>query len=296
MAIFLTGDSRVMVQGITGAEGSKHAARMVAAGTKIVGGTNPRRAGDILELSGERVPVYASVSETMAEGGANVSVVFVPPAFLKGAVMESIDAGIPLVIVITEGVPVHDTANFWAYAGAKGNVTRIVGPNCPGIASPGKSNAGIIPADITTEGRIGLVSKSGTLTYQMMYELRDIGFSTAVGIGGDPIIGTTHIDCLQAFENDPETDAIVMIGEIGGDAEERAAAYIEKNVTKPVVAYVAGFTAPEGKTMGHAGAIISGSAGTAQAKKEALEKVGVRVGKTPSETAQLVREIVVQAG
>ncbi|HEX5288351.1 MAG TPA: succinate--CoA ligase subunit alpha [Streptosporangiaceae bacterium] len=292
MAIFLTGDSRIMVQGITGSEGRKHAARMVAAGSTIVGGTNPNRAGEVLDLSGQQVPVYASVAETMAEGGANVSVLFVPPAFLKGAVMESIDAGMPLVIVITEGVPVHDTASFWAYAGAKGNVTRIVGPNCPGIASPGKSNAGIIPADITTEGRIGLVSKSGTLTYQMMYELRDIGFSTAVGIGGDPIIGTTHIDCLQAFENDPETEAIVMIGEIGGDAEERAAAYIEKNVTKPVVAYVAGFTAPEGKTMGHAGAIISGSAGTAQAKKEALEKVGVRVGKTPSETAQLVREIV----
>ncbi|MDQ2876396.1 MAG: succinate--CoA ligase subunit alpha [Actinomycetota bacterium] len=292
MAIFLTGDSRIMVQGITGSEGSKHAARMIAAGTKVVGGTNPRRAGEILELSGQRVPVYASVSEAMAEGGATVSVVFVPPAFLKGAVMEAIDAGLPLVIVITEGVPVHDTANFWAYAGAKGNITRIVGPNCPGIASPGKSNAGIIPADITTEGRIGLVSKSGTLTYQMMYELRDIGFSTAVGIGGDPVIGTTHIDCLQAFETDPETDAIVMIGEIGGDAEERAAAYIEKNVTKPVVAYVAGFTAPEGKTMGHAGAIISGSAGTAQGKKEALEKVGVRVGRTPSETAQLIRDIV----
>jgi succinyl-CoA synthetase alpha subunit len=290
MAIFLTGDSRIMVQGITGSEGSKHAARMVAAGSTIVGGTNPRRAGEVLDLSGQRVPVFASVSEGMVEGGANVSVLFVPPAFLKGAVIEAIDAGMPLVIVITEGVPVHDTANFWAYAGAKGNVTRIVGPNCPGIASPGKSNAGIIPADITTEGRIGLVSKSGTLTYQMMYELRDIGFSTAVGIGGDPIIGTTHIDCLQAFETDPETDAIVMIGEIGGDAEERAAAYIEKNVTKPVVAYVAGFTAPEGKTMGHAGAIISGSAGTAQAKKEALEKVGVRVGKTPSETAQLVRD------
>jgi len=292
MAIFLTGDSRIMVQGITGSEGSKHAARMIAAGSKIVGGTNPRRAGEILELSGERVPVYASVAEAMTEGGANVSVLFVPPAFLKGAVMEAIDAGMPLAIIITEGVPVHDTANFWAYAGAKGNVTRIVGPNCPGIASPGKSNAGIIPADITTEGRIGLVSKSGTLTYQMMYELRDIGFSTAVGIGGDPIIGTTHIDCLQAFESDPETDAMVMIGEIGGDAEERAAAYIEKNVTKPVVAYVAGFTAPEGKTMGHAGAIISGSAGTAQAKKEALEKVGVRVGRTPSETARLVREIL----
>jgi len=290
MAIFLTGDSRIMVQGITGSEGRKHAARMVAAGSTIVGGTNPNRAGEVLDLSGQQVPVFGSVAEGMAQGGANVSVLFVPPAFLKGAVMEAIDAGMPLVIVITEGVPVHDTANFWAYAGAKGNVTRIVGPNCPGIASPGKSNAGIIPADITTEGRIGLVSKSGTLTYQMMYELRDIGFSTAVGIGGDPIIGTTHIDCLQAFENDPETEAIVMIGEIGGDAEERAAAYIEKNVTKPVVAYVAGFTAPEGKTMGHAGAIISGSAGTAQAKKEALEKVGVRVGKTPSETAQLARE------
>jgi succinyl-CoA synthetase alpha subunit len=292
MAIFLTGDSRIMVQGITGSEGRRHAARMVAAGSTIVGGTNPSRAGEILDLSGHQVPVFGTVADAMAQGGANVSVLFVPPAFLKGAVMESIDAGMPLVIVITEGVPVHDTANFWAYAGAKGNVTRIVGPNCPGIASPGKSNAGIIPADITTEGRIGLVSKSGTLTYQMMFELRDIGFSTAVGIGGDPIIGTTHIDCLQAFENDPETEAIVMIGEIGGDAEERAAAYIEKNVTKPVVAYVAGFTAPEGKTMGHAGAIISGSAGTAQAKKEALEKVGVRVGKTPSETAQLARDLL----
>jgi succinyl-CoA synthetase alpha subunit len=266
------------------------AARMVAAGSAIVGGTNPNRAGEVLDLSGQQVPVFGSVAEAMAQGGANVSVLFVPPAFLKGAAMEAIDAGMPLVIIITEGVPVHDTASFWAYAGAMGNVTRIVGPNCPGIASPGKSNAGIIPADITTRGRIGLVSKSGTLTYQMMYELRDIGFSTAVGIGGDPIIGTTHIDCLQAFENDPETEAIVMIGEIGGDAEERAAAYIEKNVTKPVVAYVAGFTAPEGKTMGHAGAIISGSAGTAQAKKEALEKVGVRVGKTPSETAQLARD------
>jgi succinyl-CoA synthetase alpha subunit len=290
MAIFLNDDSRIMVQGITGSEGRKHAARMVAAGSAIVGGTNPNRAGEILDLSGQQVPVFGSVAQAMAEGGANVSVLFVPPAFLKGAAMEAIDAGMPLVIIITEGVPVHDTASFWAYAGAMGNVTRIVGPNCPGIASPGKSNAGIIPADITTQGRIGLVSKSGTLTYQMMYELRDIGFSTAVGIGGDPIIGTTHIDCLQAFENDPETEAIVMIGEIGGDAEERAAAYIEKNVTKPVVAYVAGFTAPEGKTMGHAGAIISGSAGTAQAKKEALEKVGVRVGKTPSETAQLARD------
>jgi succinyl-CoA synthetase alpha subunit len=295
MAIFLNSDSRIIVQGVTGSEGRKHGARMIAAGTAVVGGTNPRKAGQTVELSGREVPVFATVGEAMATTGADTSVVFVPPAGTKDAVMEAIDAQIPLVIVITEGVPVHDTANIWAYASAMGNRTRIVGPNCPGVASPGKSNAGIIPADITSEGRIGLVSKSGTLTYQMMYELRDIGFSTAVGIGGDPIIGTTHIDCLRAFQDDPETDAIVMIGEIGGDAEERAAAFIEKNVTKPVVAYVAGFTAPEGKTMGHAGAIISGSAGTAQAKKEALEKVGVRVGRTPSETARLVREIV-QAG
>jgi succinyl-CoA synthetase alpha subunit len=291
MAIFLTGDSRIIVQGITGSEGRKHGARMIAAGTAVVGGTNPRKAGQTVELSGQPVPVFGTVAEAMAQTGADTSVVFVPENGTKAAVIEAIDAAIPLVIVITEGVPVHDTAEFWAYACAMGNQTRIVGPNCPGVASPGKSNAGIIPADITSEGRIGLVSKSGTLTYQMMYELRDIGFSTAVGIGGDPIIGTTHIDCLRAFQDDPETDAIVMIGEIGGDAEERAAAYIERNVAKPVVAYVAGFTAPEGKTMGHAGAIISGSAGTAQAKKEALEKVGVRVGRTPSETARLVREV-----
>jgi len=292
MAIFLTADSRIIVQGITGSEGRKHGARMIAAGTDVVGGTNPRKAGQTVELSGQQVPVFGTVAEAMAETGADTSVVFVPENGTKAAVIEAIDAAIPLVIVITEGVPVHDTAEFWAYACAMGNQTRIVGPNCPGVASPGKSNAGIIPADITSEGRIGLVSKSGTLTYQMMYELRDFVFSTAVGIGGDPIIGTTHIDCLRAFQDDPETDAIVMIGEIGGDAEERAAAYIERNVAKPVVAYVAGFTAPEGKTMGHAGAIISGSAGTAQAKKEALEKVGVRVGRTPSETARLVREVM----
>jgi succinyl-CoA synthetase alpha subunit len=292
MAIFLTSESRIIVQGITGSEGRKHGARMIAAGSKVVGGTNPRKAGQNLDLGGTGVPVFGTVAEAMAETGADVSVVFVPPQGTKAAVIEAVDAAIPLVIVITEGVPVHDSAEFWAYATDRGNVTRIVGPNCPGIASPGKSNAGIIPADITTEGRIGLVSKSGTLTYQMMYELRDIGFSTGVGIGGDPIIGTTHIDCLAAFEGDEETDAIVMIGEIGGDAEERAAAYIEANVTKPVVAYVAGFTAPEGKTMGHAGAIISGSAGTAQAKKEALEKVGVKVGRTPSGTANLVRDLM----
>jgi succinyl-CoA synthetase alpha subunit len=292
VAIFLTSESKVLVQGITGSEGRKHGARMLRAGTKVVGGTNPKKAGTTIELNGVNVPVFGTVAETMAATGADVSVIFVPPAGAKAAVIEAIDAEIPLAIVITEGIPVHDTAEFWAYATEKGNRTRIIGPNCPGLASPGKSNAGIIPADITSEGKIGLVSKSGTLTYQMMYELRDIGFSTAVGIGGDPIIGTTHIDCLAAFQDDPETAAIVMIGEIGGDAEERAAAFIEQHVTKPVVGYVAGFTAPEGKTMGHAGAIISGSAGTAQAKKEALEKAGVRVGKTPSETAALVREVI----
>ncbi|MDP9394853.1 MAG: succinate--CoA ligase subunit alpha [Actinomycetota bacterium] len=287
MAIFLTENSKVLVQGITGSEGTKHTRRMVASGTNIVAGVTPGKGGQ--EVDG--IPVFSSVKEAVDATGADVSVVFVPPRFAKGAVHEAVDAGVPLVVVITEGIPVHDTAAFYQYA-ANSGTTRIVGPNCPGLISPGKSNAGIIPADITSSGRIGLVSKSGTLTYQMMYELRDIGFSSCVGIGGDPVIGTTHIDCLEAFQNDPETDAIVMIGEIGGDAEERAAAYIKDNVTKPVVGYVAGFTAPEGKTMGHAGAIVSGSSGTAQAKKEALEAVGVRVGKTPSETAQLMRELM----
>ena len=292
MAIWLTKDSKVIVQGMTGSEGSKHTRRMLAAGTNVVGGVNPRKAGTSVDFDGTSLPVFASVADAMKETGADVSVIFVPPAFTKSAVVEAIDAEIPLAIVITEGVPVHDTAAFWAYNKANGEKTRIVGPNCPGVASPGASNAGIIPADITPAGRIGLVSKSGTLTYQMMYELRDIGFSTCVGIGGDPIIGTTHIDALAAFEADPDTDAIVMIGEIGGDAEERAAEFIKANVTKPVVGYIAGFTAPPGKTMGHAGAIISGSAGTAEAKKVALEAAGVKVGKTPSETAALMREIL----
>jgi succinyl-CoA synthetase alpha subunit len=292
MAIFLTENSKVIVQGMTGSEGMKHTQRMLDAGTTIVGGVNPRKAGQTVEFSGvEKVPVFGTVAEAIAATGADVSVVFVPPAFTKDAAIEAIDAGIGLLVVITERVPVHDTAEFRAYAEAKGS-TRIIGPNCPGIISPGKSNAGIIPADITKAGRIGLVSKSGTLTYQMMYELRDFGFSSCIGIGGDPIIGTTHIDALAAFEADDETDAIVMIGEIGGDAEERAAAYIKDHVTKPVVGYVAGFTAPEGKTMGHAGAIVSGSSGTAAAKKEALEAVGVKVGKTPSETAELMRRIL----
>ena len=291
MAIFLDENSRIIVQGMTGSEGMKHTTRMLAGGSNVVGGVNPRKAGETVEIDGHSLPVFGTVAEAMAATGANVSVLFVPPAFSKAAVVEAIDAEIPLAVVITEGIPVHDAAAFCAYAGEKGNKTRIIGPNCPGIITPGRSNAGIIPATISGPGPIGLVSKSGTLTYQMMYELRDIGISTAIGIGGDPIIGTTHIDALAAFEADPETKAIVLIGEIGGDAEERAAAYIKDHVTKPVVAYVAGFTAPEGKTMGHAGAIVSGSAGTAQAKKEAFEAVGVKVGKTPSETAALMREV-----
>ena len=291
MAIYLNSESRILVQGITGSEGTKHTRRMVASGSNVVAGVTPGKGGQSVDGGAGDIPVFNSVPEAVAATGADVSVVFVPPRFAKAAVVETVDAGVPLCVVITEGIPVKDTAEFFQYATNAGG-TRIVGPNCPGLISPGQSNAGIIPGDITKPGRIGLVSKSGTLTYQMMYELRDIGFSTCVGIGGDPVIGTTHIDCLAAFQDDPDTDAIVMIGEIGGDAEERAADFIAANVTKPVVGYVAGFTAPEGKTMGHAGAIVSGSSGTAQAKKEALEAVGVRVGKTPSETARLMREIV----
>ncbi|KAJ1684770.1 hypothetical protein LUZ63_020041 [Rhynchospora breviuscula] len=295
MSIFLNKDSKVIVQGITGGEGTKHTALMVRSGTNVVGGVNARKAGTTVthtKADGTEVglPVFGSVEEAMKETGADVSVAFVPPAFTKAAVVEAIDAGIGLLVIITEGVPVQDSAEFWAYA--EGKSTRIIGPNCPGIITPGEALAGITPATIAGKGPVGLVSKSGTLTYQMMFELKDFGFSTAIGIGGDPIIGTTHIDALEAFEADPETKAIVMIGEIGGDAEERAASYIKEHVTKPVVGYVAGFTAPEGKTMGHAGAIVSGSSGTAQAKKEALEAAGVKVGKTPSETAQLMREIL----
>ena len=291
MAIFIDQNTKVIVQGMTGSEGTKHTGRMIKSGTNIVGGVTPGKGGQVVEIEGKQLPVFNSVAEAVAATGANASVVFVPPKFAKAAVIDAIDAELPLCVVITEGIPVHDSAVFYAYAASKGK-TRLIGPNCPGLISPGKANLGIIPADITGPGKIGLVSKSGTLTYQMMFELRDFGFSTAIGIGGDPIIGTTHIDALRAFQDDPETEAIVMIGEIGGDAEERAAAFIKEYVTKPVVGYVAGFTAPEGKTMGHAGAIVSGSSGTAQAKKEALEAAGVAVGKTPSETAALMRKLL----
>jgi succinyl-CoA synthetase alpha subunit len=293
MSIFLNKNNKVIVQGITGGEGTKHTALMLKAGTQIVGGVNARKAGTTVEHEGGvSLPVFGSVAEAIAATGADTSIVFVPPAFAKDAVVEAIEAEIPLVVVITEGIPVQDSAEFWALAKAKGGKTQIIGPNCPGIITPGESLVGITPATITGSGPIGLVSKSGTLTYQMMYELRDLGFSTAIGIGGDPIIGTTHIDALRAFQDDPDTKAIVMIGEIGGDAEERAADFIREYVTKPVVGYVAGFTAPEGKTMGHAGAIVSAGAGTAQGKKEALEAAGVKVGKTPSETATLMREVL----
>ncbi len=297
MSIFLNKNSKVIVQGITGGEGTKHTALMLKAGTQLVGGVNARKAGTTVahkDAGGNDIelPVFGTVEEAMKETGADVSVVFVPPKFAKDAIIEAIDAEIPLLVVITEGIPVQDTAYAWAYNIDRGHKTRIIGPNCPGIITPGEALAGITPATITGSGPVGLVSKSGTLTYQMMFELRDFGFSTAIGIGGDPVIGTTHIDAIEAFEKDPDTKLIVMIGEIGGDAEERAADYIKAHVTKPVVGYVAGFTAPEGKTMGHAGAIVSGSSGTAAAKKEALEAAGVKVGKTPSETAALAREIL----
>src|SRR5689334_18929144 len=302
MSIFLNKDSKVIVQGITGGEGTKHTALMLKAGTQIVGGVHARKPGTTVSHEDKdgnaiELPVFGSVAEAIKETGADVSIAFVPPAFSKDAIIEAIDAEIPLLVVITEGIPVQDSAYAWAYnlsksGGEQAPKTRIIGPNCPGIITPGESLVGITPNNITGKGPIGLVSKSGTLTYQMMYELRDLGFSTAIGIGGDPVIGTTHIDAIAAFEKDPETKVIVMIGEIGGDAEERAADYIKANVTKPVVGYVAGFTAPEGKTMGHAGAIVSGSSGTAAAKKEALEAAGVKVGKTPSETASLARAIL----
>lgn len=323
MAIFLNKDSKIIVQGMTGSEGMKHTQRMLDSGSNIVGGVNPKKAGQSVsfrapvadsaaadaaadatadsaadsaaaEAAGDiSVPVFGSVREAMKATGANVTVIFVPAKFTKSAVEEAIRAEIPLAVVITEGVPVKDTAEFFALA--KESKTRIIGPNCPGLITPGQSNAGIIPAETAPNpGKIGLVSKSGTLTYQMMYELSDIGFSSCVGIGGDPIIGTTHIAAIEAFQNDPETEAIIMIGEIGGDAEEYAANYIKDNVTKPVVAYIAGFTAPEGKTMGHAGAIVSGGSGTAEGKKQALEAAGVKVGKTPSQAAQLMRELLAQ--
>ncbi|XGU21022.1 succinate--CoA ligase subunit alpha [Rhodococcus sp. 3Y1] len=269
---------------------------MLKAGTQVVGGVNARKAGTTVSHVAADGSLSSSPSSRRSKRQSRRPAQTSPshsfPGLLEGRHRRGHRRGDPLLVVITEGIPVQDSAYAWAYNESKGKKTRIIGPNCPGIITPGEALVGITPANIAGTGPIGLVSKSGTLTYQMMYELRDFGFSTAIGIGGDPVIGTTHIDAIEAFEKDPETKVIVMIGEIGGDAEERAADYIKANVTKPVVGYVAGFTAPEGKTMGHAGAIVSGSSGTAQAKQEALEAAGVKVGKTPSATAALAREIL----
>lgn len=304
MSLFINNDAAVIVQGMTGHVGMRHTARMLEAGTNIVGGTNPRKAGTTVDFDvtggTKSLPVFATVSEAMEKTGATASVIFVPPKFAKSAVMEAVDAGMPLIVVITEGIPVADSAAFVAAAVSKG--IQIIGPNCPGLATftseEGESgaNLGIIPDDITKRGPLGLVSKSGTLTYQLMSELGDIGFTAALGVGGDPIVGTTLLDALKAYQADEATKACVLIGEIGGSAEQEAARWAQKNMTKPVVAYIAGFTAPEGKQMGHAGAIVSGGKGTAQEKKQILEKCGIKVGSTPGETARIVRQTLAELG
>lgn len=276
----------MVVQGLTGREGSFHALRNRDYGTRIVGGVTPGKGGQDVE----GIPVFDTVRAAVDETGANVSLIFVPPRFATDAMYEAVDAGVELIVTITEGIPAHDMLRAYNYLRAKG--VKMVGPNCPGVISPGKSNVGIMPTQVFRPGKMGLVSRSGTLTYQIANEvtLRGLGQSTAVGIGGDPIVGSNFIDMLRLFQQDPETEIIVMVGEIGGSEEEAAADFIAEHVTKPVVAYIAGFTAPAGKQMGHAGAIISGSAGTAQAKKEALESKGIRVGVNPTEVADLVEE------
>ena len=287
MAIFVDNDTRLVVQGLTGSEGRFHGLRNRGYGTNLVAGVTPGKGGQDVE----GVPVLDTVAEAVRDFGANTSMIFVPAPFAGDAIYEAVDAGVHTVVVITEGVPAHEMLRIHAYL--QSNDVRLVGPNCPGALSPGKANVGIIPAEIFAPGEIGLVSRSGTLTYQIGHELTQMGLgnSTIVGIGGDPIVGSSFIDVLTLFEADPETKYVVMVGEIGGDEEEKAADFIEGEMTKPVVAYIAGFTAPPGKTMGHAGAIISGSSGTAAAKKRALEERGIRVGTTPTETAQLAAEL-----
>jgi len=287
MAIIVDTETRLVVQGLTGSEGRFHGLRNRSHGTNLVAGVTPGKGGQDVE----GIPVFDTVASAVAETDANTAMVFVPAPFAADAMYEAIAAGITTVICITEGVPAHEMLRLHAYIQGRG--IRLIGPNCPGALSPGKANVGIIPAEIFREGAIGLVSRSGTLTYQIGHELTRLGLgnSTIVGIGGDPVVGSSFLEILALFEADPQTEYAVMVGEIGGDEEEKAAAFIESEMTKPVVAYIAGFTAPSGKTMGHAGAIISGSAGTAQAKKDALEAKGIRVGTTPTETAQLVAEI-----
>jgi succinyl-CoA synthetase alpha subunit len=287
MAIIVDMDTRLVVQGITGREGSFHTLRNRAYGTNVVAGVTPGKGGQDVE----GIPVFNTVAEAVEEAGANTTMVFVPARFAADAIYESVDAGIETVICIAEGLPAHEMLRIYNYIQPRG--ITMLGPNCPGALSPGKANVGIIPAEIFSEGAIGLVSRSGTLTYQIGHELTQLGLgnSTIVGIGGDPVVGSSFVDVLRRFEDDDETELIVMVGEIGGNEEEKAAEFIEAAVSKPVVAYIAGFTAPPGKTMGHAGAIISGTSGTAEAKKEALEAHGVRVGTTPTEVAQLAAEV-----
>jgi succinyl-CoA synthetase alpha subunit len=284
MAIIVDADTRVVVQGLTGSEGRFHGLRNRAYGTKVVAGVTPGKGGQ--DVDG--IAVFDTVAEAVRDAGANTSLIFVPARFAPDAIYEAVDSGITTVICITEHIPAHDILRIYAYSRPKG--VTLIGPNCPGVLSPGKANVGIIPAEVFAAGSVGLVSRSGTLTYQIGYEVaqRGLGNSTIVGIGGDPVVGSSFIDILERFEQDPETEAVVLVGEIGGDEEERAARHVAEHMTKPVFAYIAGFAAPPGKTMGHAGAIISGSSGTAQAKKEALEAVGIKVGTTPTEVADLV--------
>jgi succinyl-CoA synthetase alpha subunit len=291
MPILVDTTTRLVVQGLTGSEGRFHGLRNRSHGTNVVAGVTPGKGGQ--DVDG--IPVFDTVASAVAEHGANTAMVFVPAPFAADAMYEAVDAGIATVICITEGVPAHEMLRIHAYIRTRG--ATLIGPNCPGVLSPGKGNVGIIPAEIFREGSVGLVSRSGTLTYQIGHELTQLGLgnSTIVGIGGDPVVGSSFVEILALFEADPQTEQVVMVGEIGGDEEEKAAAFIESEMTKPVVGYIAGFTAPPGKTMGHAGAIISGSAGTAQAKKDALEAKGIRVGTTPTETAQLVAEVAAAA-
>jgi succinyl-CoA synthetase alpha subunit len=290
MSILIDKDTRLAVAGITGREGSFHTLNNRAYGTNVVGGINPKKAGENVE----GIPVFANWADTVAETQANTAMIFVPPPFAAASALEAAQAGVEVVIIITEGIPAHDELKLYNQVKRDHPNTRIIGPNCPGILSPGKANVGIIPASFFKEGNVGVVSRSGTLTYQIGNELAQKGFgnSSIVGIGGDPVPGSSFIDIIELFEQDDQTELIVMSGEIGGSAEEEAAEYIAANVSKPVVGYIAGFTAPEGKQMGHAGAIVSGSAGTAKAKAEALEAAGVRVGRTPTQTAEIAMELI----
>ena len=289
MSVFVDKDTRLCVSGITGSEGTFHSLNNRSYGTQVVAGVTPGKGGQDVE----GIPVFNTFHDAVAESGANTAMIFVPPRFAADSILEAEDAGIELIVAITEGIPAHDELRVYTHLQRNGR-TRLVGPNCPGLITPGQSKVGIIPGRICTPGQVGVVSRSGTLTYQALYELKlnDIGVTTCVGIGGDPVPGSSFVDVVELFEADDETELIVLSGEIGGDAEEQAAEYIAENVSKPVVAYIAGFTAPPGKTMGHAGAIVSGSKGTAAAKAEALEAKGVRVGRTPTEVAKIAVEIL----